>query len=87
MEFIEVVERGRNLYLNLMELELLTIIKNELMEDKRVCHAFIIGQGGALPRSVCTSMVIKDNEEIFGIIGGGACVNVCKFNAFAKVNS
>ncbi|MBU3126137.1 hypothetical protein [Clostridium tagluense] len=57
------------------------------MEDKRVCHAFIIGQGGVLPRSVCTSMVIKDNEEIFGIIRGGACVNVCKFNAFAKVNS
>ncbi|MBZ9635364.1 hypothetical protein [Clostridium sp. FP1] len=61
MEFIEVVEMGRNLYLNLMELELLTIIKNELMEDKKVCHAFIIGQGGALLRSVCTSMVIKGN--------------------------
>lgn len=54
-----------------MELELLTIIKNELMENKKVCCAFIIEQQGSSPRGVGTSMVIKDNGEIFGTVGGG----------------
>lgn len=54
-----------------MELELLTIIKNELMKDKKVCYAFIIHQEGSSPRGVGTSMVIKENGEIFGTVGGG----------------
>ncbi|MGH4124538.1 MAG: XdhC family protein [Clostridium sp.] len=54
-----------------MELELLTIIKNELMEDKKICYAFIIEQEGSTPRGVGTSMVIKENGEIFGTVGGG----------------
>lgn len=54
-----------------MELELLTILKNELMEDKKVCYAFIIEQEGTTPRGVGTSMVIKENGESFGTVGGG----------------
>ncbi|MCB2297507.1 XdhC family protein [Clostridium tagluense] len=54
-----------------MELELLSIIKNELMEDKKICYAFIIEQEGATPRGVGTSMVIKENGETFGTVGGG----------------
>lgn len=54
-----------------MELELLNIIKNELMENKKVCYAFIIEQEGSSPRGVGTSMVIKENGEIFGSVGGG----------------
>jgi xanthine dehydrogenase accessory factor len=54
-----------------MELELLDIIKNQLMEGKKVCYAFIIEQEGSTPRGVGTSMVIKENGEIFGSVGGG----------------
>jgi xanthine dehydrogenase accessory factor len=54
-----------------MELELLTIIKNELMEDKKVCYAFIVQQEGSTPRGIGTSMVIKENGEIIGTVGGG----------------
>ncbi|MGH4117284.1 XdhC family protein [Clostridium sp.] len=55
-----------------MELELLTIIKNELMEDKKVCYAIIVQQEGSTPRGIGTSMVIKENGEIFGTVGGGS---------------
>lgn len=54
-----------------MEIELLDIIKNQLMEGKRVCYAFIIEQEGSTPRGVGTSMVIKEDGEIFGSVGGG----------------
>lgn len=54
-----------------MELELLTIIKNELMEDKKICYAFIIKREGSSPRGIGTSMVIKENGEFFGTVGGG----------------
>ncbi len=55
-----------------MDMELLSIIKNQLMEDKKVCYAFIIEQEGSTPRGVGTSMVIKENGEILGTVGGGS---------------
>jgi hypothetical protein len=42
-----------------MELELLDVIKNQLMEGKKVCYPFIIEQEGSTPRGVGTSMVIN----------------------------
>lgn len=54
-----------------MELELIEIIKNEISNNRKVCYAMIIEQSGSSPRSIGTAMVVKENGEIFGTVGGG----------------
>jgi xanthine dehydrogenase accessory factor len=54
-----------------MELKLLDIIKEEVKSGRKVCHAVIIEREGSTPRSVGTSMIIKESGEIAGTVGGG----------------
>lgn len=55
-----------------MGLELIDIVKEELQKGKRVCYAFITNKEGSSPRGIGTSMIIREDESIFGTIGGGS---------------
>lgn len=54
-----------------MDLLLIECIKSEVEAGRKVAHLVITEKEGAAPRGEGTAMVVKENGDILGTIGGG----------------
>ena len=54
-----------------MEIQLLEKIKEELLQGNKVAYAVIVKIGGSSPRKEGTAMVVLENGDTLGTVGGG----------------